>query len=56
MNFRTVARGIVIGTVLLLGAACTASTSHQVAPGDNGAFCSGSPVNKQSCEDNQRRM
>jgi len=56
MNFRTAVRGIVIGSVLLFAAACTASTAHQVEPGDNGAFCSGTPVNKQSCVDNQSRM
>lgn len=58
MSFRKAARGIFIGSISLLAASCATSTGQQspTEPGDNGAFCSGTPANKKACEDNQSRM
>jgi hypothetical protein len=58
MTLDTSARFTLIAALALLAAACAGTTTqhHAVEPGDNGAFCSGNPINKESCENNQHRM
>ena len=58
MKLRHMACSLLIGSALLSTAACTETTpqQHAVEPGDNGAFCSGTPQNQKDCENNQSRM
>ncbi len=57
MNFFKVARCCFIGAVSLLAASCAAGTTPvPTGSDDNGANCGGTPINKQSCINNQNRM
>lgn len=60
MNFLKVARLGFVGAVALLAAACaqpvTTTSATSSGSDDNGANCGGTPINKESCINNQNRM
>jgi hypothetical protein len=58
MTLDTSVRTLLLAAIALLAAACAETTpqQHAVEPGDNGAFCGGTPINKENCQNNQQRM
>jgi hypothetical protein len=56
MDFIKAARLILIGAVALLAASCANTTPPPSGSDDNGANCGGTPINKESCINNQNRM
>jgi hypothetical protein len=51
-----VARLSIILAGLLFLASCAATTPPPAGSDDNGANCGGTPINKESCINNQNRM
>lgn len=56
MRFLKVARCGFFGAVALLAASCAEPTPPPSGSDDNGANCGGTPINKESCINNQNRM
>ncbi|WP_395022714.1 hypothetical protein [Dongia sp.] len=60
MNLLNLARCGFIGIIALLAAACaqpiTTTSATSSGSDDNGANCGGTPINKESCINNQNRM
>jgi hypothetical protein len=56
MGIVKIVRGCLVVALALLAVSCATSTPPQGGSDDNGANCGGTPINKQSCIDNQHRM